>query len=486
MNDLFQFLTERSAWLVRGENIPTAAVTPTADGLVQKNDGYEIRSTYQKDAAGVYDLTGTLQNVSSLPLTVSALSTAFLLDADSLEVYTQYNGWQNESMGGWQPLVTGVIAKTKGLRSTYGAAPMLALWSRETSRGIVFHLLPEFSWEMSVSYVPDGLEPRRAEVRIGMNGEDLALPLAPGETVALPRILCYEFTNKTDLDCYKLHAFFNHKYPRRELPVIYNTWLARYDHITYENIADQIAPAADLGAEYFVIDAGWFGKENSWVAARGDWEELPNGKLGGHLKDIAEQVRAAGMKFGLWFEIESAHPSADTVQNHPEYFFSDGDLRYYDFTNPVAADALFEILSARIRDYGIEFLKLDFNQDSVTDAKRHAYADYFVAYRAFIRRLREAFPDLYLENCASGGMRMDLANAALFDSFWLSDNQSPDEGIRMVKEGISDCRRRSSNAGRASIRQTVRSGNATPAKPTKSSPLTTGCGITRSACSPLT
>ncbi len=89
----------------------------------------------------------------------------------------------------------------------------------------------------------------------------------------MPQILSYEVRNKVDMDAWKIHHYMNQKYPRRELPVIYNTWLCRFEAITFENVANQIPLASELGAEYFVIDAGWFGKGGFWNC-RGDWEEI--------------------------------------------------------------------------------------------------------------------------------------------------------------------------------------------------------------------
>ena len=54
----------------------------------------------------------------------------------------------------------------------------------------------------------------------------------------------------------------------------------------------------------------------------------------------------------------------------------------------------------------------------------------------FILELRKRYPDLYITNCASGGYRMELGQAMMFDSFWLSDNQGPYEGIRIVKDTL--------------------------------------------------
>ncbi len=437
MDNLFERITSDTPWFVRGsfERSPVC-VQKTKNGMIQKSKSYEIVSNYIKDENGVYDYFGSIKNISDQDYHIISFKTSFSLVADDLEVYTQYNGWQNESMGGWQPLISGVSIKTRSIRTSLGAAPFLGIWNKQTNRGIAFHLLPEFAWEMNVHYVSVSGENRIAEISVGINDEDLVYCLKSGEKLNAPHIIFYEFKNKTDMDCYKLHAFCNNRFKRKQMPIIYNSWLARFDNITYDNLTDQIKKACFIGAEYFVVDAGWFGKGKEWSISRGDWIENDCGNLCGKMDKIAQTVRDNNMKFGLWFEIESAAPQSDIVKEHPEYFTVKNGLHFYDFTNKNAFDALMDVLSFNIEKYGIEFIKFDFNQDSFEDDSHTEYIDYYIHYRKFIRLLKEKYPNIYLENCASGGQRMDLSNCADFNSFWHSDNQSPFEGVRMIKEGI--------------------------------------------------
>ena len=94
------------------------------------------------------------------------------------------------------------------------------------------------------------------------------------------------------------------------------------------------------------------------------------------------------------------------------------------------------MISNLINTYHIQYFKFDFNQDLDVDINQNAFKNYFEGYQQFIQQLRGAYPDLYMENCASGGLRMTLTNSLDFDSFWLSDNQSPYEGVRIFKDTI--------------------------------------------------
>lgn len=409
----------------------------TANTLRSENDTLKIEASCTEDESRVFHCTGTLQNKSNGSITLNCLQNKFHLGSGEFEIYTQYNGWQNENTGAWQPLVSEAVVSSRSIRASYGAAPFMAIHNKQNGRGVVFHLLADYAWTIRVKMIPLGGEVAEAVVEIGVNSENFSLRLEPNEVTATPEVLFYEFKNTTDLDCAKLHKFCLSHYPRKQMPVIYNTWLANFDGINPDFICSQIPKAAAIGCEYFVIDAGWFGKGSDWYSSRGDWRENENGKLQGKLFDISEKVRQHGMKFGLWFEIESASKNADALKAHPkDYFTPNGNLYFLDFSNAYARRRILDVLSENIEKYHIEFVKFDFNQDVDYDTEKSAYIRYFRGYEVLLKELKSRYPHIYLENCASGGMRVDLKNAAQFDSFWLSDNQSPYEGMRIFKECI--------------------------------------------------
>lgn len=399
-----------------------------------RTDKIRLTAATEADTDGVYRRRDTIENMSEQPVTVNLLQSKFVLPDGDYEVYTQYNNWQHESKGGWQPLVTGVVSAVESVRTTVGAAPILAIWNRQNSRGIVFHLLPTYSWSISARRCDIGGGRSQVAVSLGPAAKTFELKLAPGESVEFADIIYFEFKNKTDLDCCKLHRYINRIAPRRVMPVIYNTWLSEFDWFTYDSLQKQAELAAQIGAEYFVVDAGWFGEAGNWWSSVGDWEEYRRGAFAGHLKDFSDKVHGLGMKFGLWFEIERATSVSNAVKKHPEYYINYAGQYFVNFAHPEAREFILGILDDRIKRYRIDFIKFDFNADIFEDPDRKAFIGYYQGYVKFIEELKRRHPDLYLENCASGGMRMQLANGLLFDSFWLSDNQCAYEGVRIFKD----------------------------------------------------
>ena len=406
--------------------LPTGEVEKTADGYRYEGEGYTVTSVITSHSSGVFRRCDVIQNTSDRDIPLRAALSKFLYNGGEYEVYTQYSEWCNESIGAWQPLVSEVSASNEDLRMNSGSTPFVAIYNKQTGRGTAFHILADSTWRIRVKkdFYQRVPKEKNVFVELGINDRDFNYCLKAGESLALPEILYYEFRNKLDLDAYKLHRYCNEVYPARSLPIVYNSWLSRGDVISYELLSDQLDAAKELGAEYFVIDAGWFGAPGAWYESVGDWTECTDCSMMGRMREFADKVRAEGLHFGLWFEVERAATTAKAVAAHPQHYITEGNNCFIDFSSPAACDYIFDIISAEIDRYGIEFIKFDFNAPITFDRHRHAFLDYFNGYRAFVKRLGEAYPNLYFESCASGGLRMALTNLRGFDSFWMSDNHS--------------------------------------------------------------
>ena len=409
----------------------------TANGAFISKNEYDIYTVYTENEYGVTVRRDFFKNKSERELTVNGLLSKFTFNGGDYEVYTQFDGWCNESRGSWQPLVTTVCASACGIWESINATPMLALWNRQTSRGTVFHVVCDCAWQISATKKYSHDECASVIVEAGLNRHNLAMRINPGETVELPKIICYNFKSKTDLDCFKLHHFCNTEYPRRELPVAFNTWLCDFQNISFESITKQINPAADIGAEYFVIDAGWFYKDSDgWNTSRGDWYECRDYGIRGRMKEISDMVRKNGMKFGFWIEPSVAGTKSDAIKKHRELFMYENDKYMLDFSLPEAVDYITEITFGIIEKYNAEYIKFDFNQEILFDNSKKAFKDYFIGYYDYITRIKTVHPEVYLECCAGGGARMTLNTLPYFDSYWLSDNQSIYHSMRIFKDTL--------------------------------------------------
>ena len=407
------------------------------NGFKAARENFTIDGEYQ-NFDGVYTRKDTFINTSDEDIHINDYKYRFTFPGDEYEVYTKYNNWSDECRGEWHPLATSVEAAVKSPRTNDSHVPMLALWNKQTNRGIVFHLYTNCSWKITARKQSPNCQLIYTMVEISPYDDALDIAVKPGESFEFPKALFYEFENKLNFDSHKLHKYIAKVHPRKKLPVIYNTWLAFFDHIDFDKIASQIPYAAEIGCDYFTLDAGWFGKGANWSNSVGDWVENENGAYFGKMREISDRVHDVGMKFGLWLEPERAVYCSDIVREHPEYFLGTNGYSYFlDFANDEAREYITKVTFDLIEKYNIDYFKFDFN-DSITYDKTHrAFFDYHNGLEKYVSDVREKYPDIYIEGCASGGFVTNINNMKLYDSVWLSDNQSIYETIRIFKDSLS-------------------------------------------------
>jgi len=431
--------TADSIWSVYGSfGQALGAVTINGENITSEGKEYKIETTRKKDSLGVVCQTGRIINISDKPISVTYLASKYVYDGGEYEIYTQSSTWEDESVAMWQPLNATVGAEVCGVRDAYGAEPFMAIWSNQTGRGWAFHILADCAWKYTVTTVHLAGVTTRVEVELGINNRNFCYELLPGEALNFPTVIYYEIRNKLDLDCYKLHNYLNENYPERRMPVMFNTWMYKFEYIDFDNVAMQIDRAKELGIEYFVIDAGWFGKgkANEFWQCRGDWHENMDAGFCGRMSELSEKVRAAGLKFGFWLEIESVGKDADILKEHPEYFFSYKETYLLDFRKKEACEWSLSTMCGLLEKYSAEFIKFDFNQDLRLDYDSASFVKYYKGFRWVISELKKRHPELYAQCCASGGLRMTLSNSLHYDGMWLSDNHSLYEGLRIYKDTI--------------------------------------------------
>ncbi len=393
-----------------------------------ENEKIRLCAEFSEHKNGVVIRHDSFENLTDEPMTVTKLVSRFRMDGDSYEVYTQFNGWQHESEGTWQPLVTQVTAASQGIRTCEGASPVMALHNLHTKATTVFHLVPNAQWKMNVRKYPVS-QKELVVLELGFADAGMHMTVEAGEKIELPTVIFFMAKNRDDLDMYKLHTLYNELYPRRRMPVLYNSWLYCFDKLDADGLYRQVDTAAELGVEAFMIDAGWFGTKG-WYTSVGDWVENPDSLAKGGLTALSEYIRSKGMIFGLWFEPERASLQSNSVKAHPDYYIGGGFL---DFANPDARDYIFDSVCSQIDKYKIGWVKFDFNATIPYDPSGNSFYRYMQGQRIFTERLREKYPDLYLTNCASGGARMELGQSMLYDSYWPSDNESMLDELTIIK-----------------------------------------------------
>ncbi|MEY9834854.1 glycoside hydrolase family 36 protein [Streptacidiphilus sp. EB103A] len=194
-----------------------------------------------------------------------------------------------------------------------------------------------------------------------------------------------------------------------------------------------VEAAAAAGAEYYVIDAGWYADTDGWWDAVGEWEESAV-RFPGGLKEVTDRIRALGMLPGLWLEPEVVGVRSPLAKTLPEeaFFQRDGERvvqwgRYQlDLRHPAARTHLDAVVDRLVTDYGLGYLKLDYNIDIGTgtgDAPGAGLLGHNRALLDWLDAVLDRHPGLVVESCAAGGSRSDYATLARFPIHSLTDQQ---------------------------------------------------------------
>ena len=237
--------------------------------------------------------------------------------------------------------------------------------------------------------------------------------------------------------------------------VTYNTWFAYGTTINEGILNDEIDRAAALGVELFVVDAGWYvgagaTSDSDFESGLGSWATDPD-RFPSGLAGLADRAHALGMKFGLWVEPERvALDTVDLPSLARETWLVTANGQYGSPTTALVclSDAgarqwVWAQLVALIEDTHLDYLKWDNNfwlncnrgghGHGATDG---SFAHVQALYRLYAD-LHERYPDLMLENVASGGNRLDFGMLRYTDVAWMDDKTDPSVHVRHNLEGLT-------------------------------------------------
>jgi len=249
--------------------------------------------------------------------------------------------------------------------------------------------------------------------------------LKPGEIFETPRASLTVAKGRIDSVYNQMHVhqrkyFVVHPKEDKCLNVIFNDWQAMRGNVSESIIRANLDVIEKLGADIYVTDSGWYhGDGQDWSEYVGCWtpnvDRFPNG-----LKPVVDDIRRHNMIAGIWCEIEMVGPHSehyDDLQmllcyhNKP---ITQWHRRFLDFRKEKARIFASRTIQ-KIYEEGFRYLKIDYNadcspacdgEDSPIENLRQAR----LAYGMWLQDILSKYPDLILEHCASGGMKLDYDN----------------------------------------------------------------------------
>ncbi|HEY6676164.1 MAG TPA: glycoside hydrolase family 36 protein [Terrimicrobium sp.] len=331
-----------------------------------------------------------------------------------------------------------VAISNQGTWSSLEHLPLAALENIETGSTLCWQIEHNGSWYWEISDLAHELVLRVSgpTYRDGLWSKRLA---PGGKFASVPVTFTYV---KGDLQTALgtlTHARRLLRRPHRDmdtLPVIFNDYMnCLWGNPTTESLLPIIDTAAEVGAEYFVVDAGWYAElGETWWESVGAWQPSVT-RFPAGLSEVIQYIRAKGMIPGLWLEIEVMGINCPLVRQLPDnwFFLRDGKRvidhgRYQlDFRNPEVRAHADGIIERLLREFGIGYIKMDYNinagpgTDRACDSPGDGLLEHNRAYLDWIKSVFERHPQLIIENCSSGGLRMDYAQLAIHSIQSVSD-----------------------------------------------------------------
>ncbi len=270
--------------------------------------------------------------------------------------------------------------------------------------------------------------------------------LRPGQRVRTPRIVLLRYPGNSMIVGQNRfrQLMLTHYVQQRNgqpaaPPICHNTAGTIYrsnQPATESNQLAIIRKSAELGVEAYWMDAYWYPQD--WAANVGNWYPRPNDFPRG-LRPLGDAAHQAGMKFVLWFEPERVYRGTQFDREYPEFLIKlNNDNRLFNLGDPKARQFLIDFLDQRIKQWGIDIYRQDFNFDPLPYWQHHDASEgrgitemlYVEGLYQFWDELLKRNPGLTIDNCASGGRRIDLETCSRSYPLWRSDFNDIGEGLK--------------------------------------------------------
>lgn len=279
------------------------------------------------------------------------------------------------------------------------------------------------SWQMEVYRKDNGLA-----LSGGLADRELGhwmKNVEPGKNFTTPEaIVSTAHTDSFDIFTGRLttaglvEGFLKAPESEQDLPIVFNEYCTTWGNPSHENICEIVDAIKGKGFKYFVIDCGWY-KENGipWDIGMGDYEVSKELFPGGVEKTV-QVIKDAGMVPGIWFEIENVGSASRAYHLTEHLLHKDHAVlttyfrRFWDMQDTWVDEYLTDKVIGTLKKYGFGYMKIDYNETigigcDGAESPGEGLRKNMEASVSFIEKIKEEVPGIVLENCASGGHRLE-------------------------------------------------------------------------------
>ncbi len=199
------------------------------------------------------------------------------------------------------------------------------------------------------------------------------------------------------------------------------------DNEIAENVYDEI--------DCFWMDAGWYSYNEGWHDGVGNWT-VDTSRYDNGISELSGYAAEKGLGHVLWYEPERVYPDTEfhkVGSQHDQWLIYGGSENImWNLANEDAFDYYCKYLLNSMQENGVTVYRQDFNFDPLEywqKADEEFYGGrtgicenhYVTNLYRYLDYLCENIDGLIIDNCASGGKRLDLEMTYRSIPFWRSD-----------------------------------------------------------------
>lgn len=345
---------------------------------------------------------------------------------------------------------------TGGRSAESNASPFFNIKHGRDDYGIIAAIGWTGQWNAEV-------ERRETSVIFKSKIEDTSFRLMPGERIRTSSVTMLEYKGTVAYGQNRWRRLVKDVYSpigKGGVPALAPFCAGLWGGMSSDGCVERIRKVENAGLpfDHYWMDAGWYGSgtqvspdeyEGDWSQHTGDWE-INKVRHPDMMENVVAEIAKGNKRFLLWFEPERVRRNAPIFTEHPEYLLmldNDWSDTLLNLGNEDAWNYCFNTLSEMIERLKISVYRQDFNFSPLPYWRRNDAEDrrgiteikHINGLYRLWDALLERFPYLLIDNCASGGRRIDIETLRRSIPLWRSDAQCPADPIPEMAQAHSLC-----------------------------------------------
>lgn len=277
-------------------------------------------------------------------------------------------------------------------------------------------------------------------VKIKAKQDKLKGYLEAGEEIRSPLVTLTFYNNSNALKGFNAYRNWtrDYVYPEGTKQITTSGVGVEWPESTIDSLVANINSIPDWFAEaidYYWVDAGWYPIKTNWGDSVGSWRVDPN-KFDRSFLEVSQAANEKGIGWLLWYEPERCAVGTDVYNEcikHEGWLIEKNEERnMVNFANEDCLAYITDVMLGSLKDNGVNYLRIDCipapyefwqKADKKWDSDRKGFTEnhYVTNLYRFLDTLTTEIPGLLIDNCCSGGKRIDAEMTRRSIPLWRSD-----------------------------------------------------------------